>query len=75
VSVSPSETALASASRAAALRIASFGRPVDPDDLPPIKRGLPPELANVADVEFVRADICREELLVEIEIVVDVDRV
>jgi len=47
----------------------------NPDDLPPIKRGLPPELANVADVEFVRADICREELLVEIEIVVDVDRV
>ncbi|MBC7772602.1 MAG: hypothetical protein H7210_08930 [Pyrinomonadaceae bacterium] len=43
-------------------------------DLALIARLLPSELAQGADVEYVHADICREELLVEIEIVVDVDR-
>lgn len=39
-----------------------------------LERALPPELVADADVEFVLADICRPELLVEIEIVVDVPR-
>lgn len=39
-----------------------------------IEQALPPELVSDTDVEFVLADICRPELLVEIEIVVDVPR-
>lgn len=45
------------------------------EDLAWLKRALPRELVKDADVEFVHADICRDELLVEIEIVVDVARV
>lgn len=44
------------------------------EDLEWLERNLPAELVNGAEVEFVHADICREELLVEIEIIVDVTR-
>ena len=42
------------------------------EDLEWLERNLPAELVKDAEVEFVQADICREELLVEIEIIVDV---
>ncbi len=45
-----------------------------PEDMPLLKRLLPSELVRDVDVEFVLADLCRPELLVEIEIVVDVPR-
>ncbi len=45
-----------------------------PEDLEWLEQNLPAELVAGAEVEFVHADICREELLVEIEIIVDVTR-
>ncbi|MEK6703182.1 MAG: hypothetical protein AABZ53_13025 [Planctomycetota bacterium] len=45
-----------------------------PQDRQAIARALPSELVQEADVEFVLADICRPELLVEIEIMVDAAR-
>jgi chorismate lyase / 3-hydroxybenzoate synthase len=43
-------------------------------DVDPLKRLLPKELLASTEVEFIHADICREELLVEIEVVTDVGR-
>jgi chorismate lyase/3-hydroxybenzoate synthase len=40
-------------------------------DLPAIKKLLPPTILAAPDVEFLHADICREELLVEVELVLD----
>lgn len=42
-------------------------------DLPRVAEFLPPEMTQGPEVELIRADICREELLVEIEVVVDLD--
>ena len=44
------------------------------EDLAWLERSLPRELVAGAEVEYVLADICRNELLVEIELLVDVAR-
>lgn len=43
----------------------------DAGDRRSLERCLPPELTGAGDVEWVRADICRRELRVEIEVVAD----
>ena len=44
------------------------------EDLEWLEHRLPAELIANADIDFVLADICRPELLIEIEILVDVSR-
>ncbi|MBS0197013.1 MAG: hypothetical protein JSR77_09660 [Planctomycetes bacterium] len=45
-----------------------------PEDQAFLEQHLPRELAECPEVEFMLADICREELLVEIEVVLEVTR-